>query len=81
MIAHWRVDPYAQTSDDNSITALVNGNAIVGMARRRAILLWRLSVRAEPYRTAASCLDDVPVLPERHVARRESGRSQRGSAR
>ena len=27
--------------------------AIVGMARRLAILLWRLSVRCEPYRTAA----------------------------
>ena len=27
--------------------------AIVGMARRLAILLWRLSVRGEPYRAAA----------------------------
>jgi len=28
MVTHWRVDPYAHTSCGNSITALVNGNAM-----------------------------------------------------
>ncbi|WP_145279722.1 hypothetical protein [Tautonia plasticadhaerens] len=43
--------------------------AIAGMARRLAILLWRLSLSGEPYRAAAWRPGPAPATPERPGSR------------
>jgi hypothetical protein len=60
--------------------------AVVGMARRPGVLLWRLSTRNEPYRTLASCPEEPPRREDRSRfddINPGDGRvtSQRGSAR